>query len=263
MANAILASIDGTVGPPDRVSIPVTDDGLLRGDGAFEVIKLYAGRPFRLRSHLDRLGRSAAAIHLDYDPPALEAEIAAMLAQGADPHGCLRVVLTRGGRRVLMVEQTPGWDAAVRISLLAAEPATLLTQVKSISYAANMEATRIAVERGADEAVLVSHDDRVLEAPTASVVWSDAEGRLHTPALAEGILDSITREVLLEELPVAEGSYRSEQLRAASEAFLASTTREIQPISAIDGIGLPRIDGTAADAARAVLRSAIEREAGA
>jgi branched-chain amino acid aminotransferase len=260
MANAILASIDGEVDTADAVRLPVTDDGFLRGDGAFELIKLYEGVPFRLREHLDRLRRSADSIHLAIDEEALEREIERVLEREAAPEGCLRIVVTRGGHRILIVEEKPEWPATARVHLVSADHATLLAGVKSISYAANMAATRLAQNEGSDEAILISDDGRVLESPTASIFWADSSGRLHTPSLSEGILDSITRDVVLSELPADQGSYPAEDLKGASEAFLASTTREIQPIAAIDGVELPRVDSTAANAARAVLRAAIERE---
>ena len=80
-----LASVDGTVTPTAAAMVPMKDDGLYRGDGAFEVIRLYDGKPFALVDHLDRLGRSAAAIELEFDRPALEAEIAALLAEASVP----------------------------------------------------------------------------------------------------------------------------------------------------------------------------------
>ncbi len=77
-----LASVDGTVTPTAEAMVPMKDDGLYRGDGAFEVIRLYDGKPFALVDHLDRLGRSAAAIELEFDRAALEAEIEALLGRG-------------------------------------------------------------------------------------------------------------------------------------------------------------------------------------
>jgi branched-chain amino acid aminotransferase len=67
-----LASVDGTVSSTAAATLPLRDDGLYRGDGAFEVIRLYQGRPFALGDHLDRLQRSAAAIELEFDRAALE-----------------------------------------------------------------------------------------------------------------------------------------------------------------------------------------------
>ncbi len=80
-----LASVDGAIAPTAEAMVPLRDDGLYRGDGAFEVIRLYEGRPFALGDHLDRLERSAAAIELEFDRAALEAEIEALLASSATP----------------------------------------------------------------------------------------------------------------------------------------------------------------------------------
>jgi len=75
-----LASVDGTVLPTAQATVPLRDDGLYRGDGAFEVIRLYQGRPFALSDHLNRLQRSASAIELKFDRAALEREIGVLLA---------------------------------------------------------------------------------------------------------------------------------------------------------------------------------------
>ena len=116
----------------------------------------------------------------------------------------------------------------------------ILNGVKSLSYAANMQATRLAKAKGADEAVLVRPDGTVLEPPTSSIFWVSAEGELRTPALDDGVLESITRDRLVKALDVEEGSWPVDDLRAAGEAFLASTTREIQAVAAIDGDELRR-----------------------
>ena len=79
-----LASVDGSISPTAEASIPVADDGLLRGDGVFEMVRLYGGRPFTLADHLDRLERSAAAIELPLDRAVIEREIDALLAEFGD-----------------------------------------------------------------------------------------------------------------------------------------------------------------------------------
>jgi branched-chain amino acid aminotransferase len=267
MGAATAASVDGRITAPEEATISILDDGLLRGDGAFEVIKLYDGHPFRLGAHLDRLRRSGDAIHLDFDGAALEAEVAALLATGEGAaDGCLRIVLTRGGRRLLTLERLPEWAPSARVALVTLSPNEILTGVKSISYAANMHATRLAIADGADEAIYVDAAGTVLEAPTSSVFWAPAEGSsLRTPALAVGILDSITRAVVIDALPVEESSFRRDDLAGAREAFLASTTREIQPIAAVDGRELEVVGGEHAEAARGALMAAVaaEREAAA
>ena len=111
----------------------------------------------------------------------------------------------------------------------------ILTGVKSLSYAANMQATRIAQARGADEAVLVRPDGIVLEAPTSTIFWVSPEGGLRTPSISSGILESITRAQIARSLHVDEGEFSVDDLLATPEAFLASTVREVQPVAAIDG----------------------------
>ncbi len=238
-----LASVDGTITPTADAMVPMRDDGLYRGDGAFEVIRLYGGRAFALGDHLDRLGRSAAAIQLEFDRAALEAEIESLLAEHGDGDGQLRLIVTRGGRRIAATEPLPPHAESLKLATVTYSPSIILNGVKSLSYAANMQATRIAKSRGADEAVLVRPDATVLEPPTSSIFWVSRQGGLRTPALEAGVLESITRDRLVKALQVEEGSWPVEDLRAAGEAFLASTTREIQAVSAIDGVDLPACPG--------------------
>ena len=144
MAATELASVDGRISATTAATIPLPDDGLYRGDGVFEVIRLYGGRPFALREHLDRLERSAAAIELSVERSLIEGELAALLAESGHGDAQLRIVLTRGGRRILLVEQLPERRASIRLATVTYSPTVILTGVKSLSYAANMQATRIA-----------------------------------------------------------------------------------------------------------------------
>jgi branched-chain amino acid aminotransferase len=230
-----LASVDGKITPTAEATIGLKDDGLYRGDGAFEVIRLYGGKPFALVDHLDRLERSTAAIELSFDRGALESEIEALLGEAGPVEGQLRLIVTRGSRRIAATEPIPPHPETVRLQTVTYCPTVILNGVKSLSYAANMQATRIAKGKGADEAVLIRPDGIVLEPPTSSVFWVSAEGTLRTPALSDGVLESITRDRMVKALQVEEGSWHVDDLRGASEAFLASTTREIQPVSAVDG----------------------------
>jgi len=232
---AELASVDGRITPTAEATIGLKDDGLYRGDGAFEVIRLYAGKPFALVDHLDRLGRSAAAIELEFDRAALEAEIEALLAEAGPVEGQMRLIVTRGGHRIAATEPIPPHPEAVNLVTVTYCPSVILNGVKSLSYAANMQSTRIAKGKGADEAVLIRPDGTVLEPPTSSIFWVSPEGELRTPALTDGVLESITRDRMIKALHVEEGSWQVDDLHAASEAFLASTTREIQAVAAVDG----------------------------
>ncbi len=254
------ASIDGAISPASEARISVTDEGLLRGDGVFEVIRLYDGRPFALDEHLDRIERSAEAIELAVDRGAVAAEIAALLGSAGRHEGQLRIVLTRGGRRVLLTEQLPERGATLSLATVTYSPSVILTGVKTLSYAANMEATRLAQARGADEAVLVRPDGIVLEAPTSAIFWADGEGRLRTPAIETGILASITRARIVSALEVEEGAYDLAELAGAHEAFLASTTREVQPVSSLDGKEFGEAPGPRTKDAVAAFAAVLERE---
>lgn len=255
-----LASVDGRIAPTAEAVVPLRDDGLYRGDGAFEVIRLYAGRPFALADHLDRLERSAAAIELRIDRAALEREIEALLAAAGAVDGQLRLIVTRGGRRIAALEPLPPHAAAVRLATVAYSPSVILNGVKSLSYAANMQATRLAQGQGADEAVLVQPDGTVLEPPTSAVFWVSPQGDLRTPALGVGVLESITRDRLVKALHVDEGAWPVADLHAAHEAFLASTTREIQAVAAIDGRQLPESPGPRTREAQEAFAAALGEE---
>lgn len=256
MATAHLACLDGVVLPAAEARIPATDDGLLRGDGVFEVLRLYGGRPYALEAHLERLAGSAANLRLPIDLAAVRADVAQLLAAaGGEPDpGCLRIVLTRGGRRLLLTESLPVHAAAIRLASVTYAPVRLLDGVKSLSYGANMLATRIAQEQGADEALLVTPHGRVLEAPTSSIFWV-LDGVVRTPPLSDHILASITRALAIELSGAEERSLTLEELLAADEAFLASTTRELQPVASVDG----RLIGLGSEAGWAMTRELAAR----
>jgi branched-chain amino acid aminotransferase len=230
----MLASVDGSIGPVEEARIPVSDEGLTRGDGGFEVMRLYGGRPFALEDHLARLGRTCAGLRLDWDEDALRGEIAALLDASGPLDALLRAVLTRGGRRILTVEPLPAQVAVARVATVTYAPNRVLDGLKTLSYAGNMLAGRLAHERGADEALLVTPHGRALEAPTSTLFWVDSDGALCTPPLDEHILASITRDRITMLLDVEERTCPIETLMGAGEAFLASTIREVQSIGAIE-----------------------------
>lgn len=237
-------------GSPSDGRIPVTDSSVLRGDGCFEVLKAYGGGLFALDEHLDRLARSADALGIVLPERSRLAEwieeIAAQLVEGA-----VRVVVTRGS-------SVPGLDTPSNVIVFGhawdrgSEPARLypvvapwhaagvdwdLAGAKVLSYAPNMAATRRAVSQGFEDALLITTDEVLLEGPTFSVGWV-VDGRLETPSLELGILDSITRRVVLEiaaeiGLEVKEGRWQLSRLDAASEVTAWSTVREVQAVAAV------------------------------
>jgi branched-chain amino acid aminotransferase len=258
----MLASVDGDIGPADAARIPVTDEGLLRGDGAFEATRLYGGRPFALEDHLARLQRSCAGLRLEFDLAALRAELAALIEAAGPVEAVLRIVLTRGGRRIALVEPLPHLPPVGRVATILFAPNRVLDGLKSLSYAGNMLAKRLAVEAGCDDALLVTPHGRVLEATTASFFWV-RDGELLTPPLEDRILASITRAKVIAGTGAVEEPCTLEDLRVAEEAFLASSVREVLPLAAIDDLRLPAAPGPVTLRAREALARAIERELGA
>ena len=251
--------------PATEAVIPVTDDGFLRGDGVFEVIRVYDGRPFALGQHLDRLEHSAAGLRLGYAVPRgpLEEESAALLAErgGHDFDGVLRIILTRGGRRLLLTEPLPPVPKHAHLAFVTFAPTRLLDGIKSLSYAANMLAGRLARERGFDEALLTTPHGRVLEAPTASLFYVAGDDTLCTPPLEDHILASITRNAVLAVTDAEERVVTRDELLGCREAFLASTTREVQPVACFEEVEL-HAPGERTLAAAAALREHIEAALG-
>jgi len=248
-----LASVDGAITLASAATIPATDEGLLRGDGVFEVIRVYDGQPFAMEEHLRRLERSASNLRLPLDVEAVRADANRLLAHaGAAPeHELLRIVITRGGRRLLLTERLPATTEHIRLASITYAPTRVLDGIKSLSYAANMLCSRLARERGYDEALLVTPHGRVLEAPTSSIFWVDDDEVL-TPPLDEHILQSITRRVVIEQAGAVERSCTLAELGAADEVFIASTTREVQAVSAIDNCRFDAPGPVTARAANAV-----------
>jgi 4-amino-4-deoxychorismate lyase len=254
----------------DEPVIRADDEALLRGRAAFETLRVYAGTPFRLDAHLDRLEASAGSIDLPAVPRAeLEriAQLALSTVQGGE--AVLRLVWTGGSPDgppigLAILSEIPPWIEAARargvsaVSLLGMRAVApwLLPGVKSTSYAVNMAAEAEAKRRGADEAMFVDADGIVLEGTVTNVWWR--YGRtLFTPSLDLGILAGVTRAAVLElasplGYAVEEGPYELAALLGADEAFSSSSVREILPWTELDGRSFER--GPAADELQHALR---------
>jgi 4-amino-4-deoxychorismate lyase len=260
--------------PTDEPVLHADDEALLRGRAAFETLRVYGGRPFRLPDHLERMQASAARLGVPW-PGGFEALAAEALAAAGKPDAVLRLYLTPGregsGRPVSMalVSGLPA-DLEERrarglrlISLLGvrAEAPWLLGGVKSTSYAVNMAAESEARARGLDDAVFVRDDGIVLEGPVTNMWWRRGS-TLYTPSLDLGILAGVTRAALIESAPgagyeVAEGAYPLDELLGAEEAFTTSSVREVLPVVEVDRRRIAR--GPAAEALQQALREQAKR----
>ena len=246
------------------------DDALARGRAVFETLRVYEGRPFRLREHLARLASSAARVGLPAPPLDELARLAALaLDAAATPEATLRFYWTPGApggdpTGLVLVGQVPGWIEPARaagqklVSLFHPRRSVtwLLPATKSTSYAVNMAAEAEAKRRGADDAVFVDAEGIVLEGPVTNIWWRRGE-TLHTPSLDLGILAGETRATLLElaagcGYSVEENIAPLADLTAADEIFTSSSVREVMPVVSLDGQAVAR--GPAADELQAALR---------
>jgi 4-amino-4-deoxychorismate lyase len=262
----------GLVDPAEPV-LAADDEGFTRGRAAFETIRVYDGRPFRLARHLTRLAASAERIGLERPNP-VEIERLATLAleQAGAPDAVLRLYWTPGPPggahcAIALVGAIPAWIEEARergqrlVSLLHPRRAApwLLPATKSTSYAVNIAAETEARARGADDAVFVDGDGIVLEGPVTNIWWREGD-LLFTPALEVGILAGETRAALLElaagsGYEVEEGVFALERLRDSDEIFTSSSVREVMPVIELDGRAIGR--GPAA----IMLQEALRREA--
>lgn len=268
-ALALAVTGRGLVDPSEPV-LRGDDEALWRGRAAFETLRVYGGRPFRLEAHLDRLTASAESMGL---PPVerrrMQVLAGLVLPRAESGDASLRLVWTAGPAQgppsgLALLSTIPEWLEPLRergaraVSLLGIRATVpwLLPGVKSTSYAVNMAAEAEARRRGVDEAIFVDGDGIVLEGTVTNVWWRKG-GTLYTPSLELGILAGVTRAALIElapacELAIAEGTYPLEDLLGADEAFSSSSIREILPLVEIDGHPIER--GPAADDLQRVLR---------
>jgi branched-chain amino acid aminotransferase len=268
--------LNGRLVDETEASISPFDHGILVGDGVFETLRVYAGQPFAVRRHLDRLERSAAGIELPVPPrPVLEQAVGEVAAASGVDEGRLRVTITsgvgplgsaRGEAGLTVVAAVTPFvplpaDYAVRVAPWARNERGALTGLKTISYAENARALAWARRHGADEAIFANLAGNLCEG-SATNVFLVAGGRLMTPPLSAGCLAGVTRDLVIELTDAAEEDMPVDALAVAEEAFVTGTVAEVRPIASVDGVALPECPGpltaAAADAFRALVRRAAD-----
>ena len=238
----LVAEADATISPFDH--------GLLVGDGVFESLRRYRGRPFAVRRHLDRLERSAQGIALDLPTrAALESAIDEVAA--ANPalvDARMRITVTSGRGPLGSARGEAGSTVVLAMSAIAPLPPSYRVQVapwprnergalaglKTVSYAENAIALAWARAQGADEAVLGNTIGNLCEG-TGTNVFVVVDGRLVTPPVTAGCLAGVTRDLVVELTGATEEDVPLTALGDAEEAFLTGTGAEVMPISAVDG----------------------------
>ncbi len=257
-----LCWLNGKIMPTAQACIPVSDHGLLYGDGVFEGIRFYQRRAFRLSEHLHRLRDSAAAIGLPLplDRAALETAVAELIEAIAVPEGYLRLVVTRGegtmgidpssckrGNVFIIATQMELVDAekrqqGIRVIIAATRRLPvdgLDPRIKSLNYLNHILARMEAGNAGAQEAILLNARGHVCEG-SADNVYIVRDHALLTPPVSDGALDGVTRRVVMELAAQAGIACREETLApydlyTADECFLTGTGAELIPVRDIDG----------------------------
>jgi branched-chain amino acid aminotransferase len=256
------ASVNGTVTPASEARVSILDNGFTFGDSVYETLRTYGGRPFLLDRHLARLRASASrlGIAIPRSDRELAGDLDELLRRADNAESYIRLIVTRGvgdisysfdavkGPTVVMAVKpyqpypdrhyTDGVDVIVS-SIRRNHPLALDPAIKSCNLLNNILAVRESQAKGAAEPILLNQAGELAEGASTNVFVVRA-GVVTTPPLDAGILPGITRAFVLElgrdlGLTMREATLRAEDLIAAEEAFLTSTTREIVPIRAVDG----------------------------
>jgi branched-chain amino acid aminotransferase len=255
-------SVNGRLTGPAEATVSPLDRGFLFGDSVYETVRAVNGVPFRLRAHLERLRRSAGRLQIPWDaaPVDIEAETLRAVAAAGEPDAAVRIVLSRGPGPigyafdgcgpptvVVLVRPRPalpaGWreegvDVAI-VSVRRNAPAALDPAIKASNLLNNVLAWQEARGLRAYEPILLNETGNIAEGATSNL-FAVRAGRLLTPPLEDGLLEGITRGIVLE-LARREGgdtlevSFGPDDLRSADEAFLTSTLKGIVPVRRCDG----------------------------
>lgn len=259
----MIVFLNGQFVPEADAKVSVFDRSFLYGDGLFESVSVYAGKPFRWAQHLERLhvGAKFLGICIPFTDAELTAAASELVARNTLPEATLRLTLSRGvGPRGYSPK---GADSPMLVMTLHPAPVVSpenptrwklitssfripagdrLATFKTANKLAQVLARAEAEERGADEALLLNTDGRFAEAASSNLFWIE-NGVVCTTPLAEGLLAGVTRAFVLElaqqlGLATAERSCRLKQLLQAQGVFLTTSSLEIGPAISLDGIPL-------------------------
>lgn len=248
--------LNGRFIPEAQAVVPITDRGLLYGDGLFETIRVLNGRPLWWRRHLDRLQQGAAFLKLTvpWSPEKLHGFAAELIRQNTTLESVLRITVTRGsGSRGYSTKDAANPTLAMtlhplptRLRSVRLATATVrvpvndpLLHFKTANKLVQVLARAEAEERGADEALLLNSDGHVAEAAAGNIFWI-GKGGIHTTPLREGALPGVTRGVVVDlcarrSVRTSEDRLRPEQLFDADGAFLTNSGTGITAVTELDG----------------------------
>jgi len=250
--------LNGKFMPLAEARIPVMDRGFLFGDGVYEVIPIYDGRPFRLSQHMERLDNSLRSVRMEnpLQPDAWERIFAHLIDAAAGSDQLLYLQVTRGldpVRNHLFpqgVEPTVfvmTWPAGSRNPDISAKGIAAVVlednrwhrcDIKATALLGNVLIRQAAQDAGAEEAILV-RDGLVTEGSSTNPFVVQG-GEILTPPVSNRLLRGITRDLVLElardaDLPCAERHITRDELETADELWICSSSREVQPVTLLDG----------------------------
>ncbi|WP_020181223.1 aminotransferase class IV [Methylopila sp. M107] len=249
----------------------LADRGLTLGDGLFETIALFGGRPALLGAHLDRLQAAAAEIRLPVDRAFCEAEVLTLAEQAGESDCVIRLTVTRGAgaRGLALPEQaTPtviaasspypkgALNAPMRLATVSVRrnPASFASRAKTLSYLDSVLAFDEARRLGADDALMLNTDGRVASTAMANL-FALVGDDLVTPPVSEGVLPGVVRGFLLQAAPGAGLSFVErpldiETFDRADAVFATNSVRLVMPVTMVDGVRRGTPDAVARLAAR-------------
>lgn len=266
--------VDGELREEADACVSPFDHGLMTGDGIFETLKVYDGRPFAMRRHLERLERSADGLSLPLRPAdELRLAIDAVVAANSVGDGRVRLTVTGGPSPLGSERGTSGPTTLIAATPMRPWPPIAdvvvvpwprnergaLAGLKTISYGENVVALAYARERDASEALFGNLVGNLCEG-TGTNVFVGIGGRLVTPPLSSGCLAGVTRDLLLEVTAAVEEDVPLDRLAEVDEAFISSSTREVQPIAHIDGRPFAQAPGPLTSAAADAFAELVARE---
>jgi branched-chain amino acid aminotransferase len=254
--------ISGKLYEKTEAKISVYDHGLLYGDGVFEGIRVYEGKVFRLREHVDRLFDSARAIKLEIplSREQMAEAVTSTVQANAKRNGYIRALVTRGAgylgldprkttdpQVVIIVDDISLYPAELyengmeiaTVSTIRNHPNALNPRIKSLNYLNNILAKIEAIQAGCLEALMLNHKGEVAEC-TGDNIFVAKRGVLKTPPPDAGILEGVTRNTVIElaraaNIPVQETTMTRHDVYTADECFLTGTAAEVIPVVKCDG----------------------------
>jgi len=249
--------VNGVIVPEDQARVSVFDRGFTRGDGVFETLRTYGGRPFRLDRHLARLDRGLEVLRFAQRSAdlGLAAAVESVVRASGLASARMRVQVTRGAGSTAFstaadtpptvvvtvhpLDETATEPIRAIISSIRRDHLSPLAGIKTINYIPSILARMEAEDIGADDAIMLNYAGMVVEG-CASNVFVVRDGALFTPDLASGALPGVTREAVLQiaadlGIPSEERPIDIEFLTSADEIFLTSTTKEVVPVATLNG----------------------------